>query len=170
MLTSNVSVSVRAGRISDVPALVDVFGETWRNTYTGIIPHIHLESMIKRRGRSWWRNAVRSRDGVIVLDFDDRTVGYATCGGSRGGGAYAGEIYELYLRPEYQGLGFGEYLFEACRYALDRRSLRGMVIWCLAENERAHMFYRSRGGWPVASCYERLGGARLEKIAFGWDD
>ncbi len=126
--------------------------------------------MIRRRGPAWWRTAVRSRDGVVLLEFDGKPVGYATCGRSRGGGVFAGEIFEIYVLPEYQGLGFGEFLFEACRARLDHRSLRGLVIWCLAENDPAVVFYRQRGGLPVASCYERLGGARLEKIAFGWED
>jgi ribosomal protein S18 acetylase RimI-like enzyme len=170
MLTSHVAVRVRNARLADAPVLADIFRRSWLQSYAAIIPHQHLERMVLRRRLAWWRTAIRSRDGVVVLEFDGRAVGYATCGLSRGGGAYAGEIFELYLLPEYQGLGFGDYLFEACRHRLDNRSLRGLVIWCLAENEAAISFYRRQGGLPVASCYERLGGARLEKIAFGWDD
>ena len=163
-------IVVRRARLGDAPSLCDVFRDTWAHSYRGIIPQIHLDGMIRRRGPGWWRSVVRSRDSVQVLEFDSKIVGYATCGPARCGGSFDGEIYEIYLLPDFQGLGFGEYLFEACRYRLDQRSLRGLIVWALAENEMAAAFYQRRGGRKVAMTYERLGGARIAKIGFGWDD
>ena len=33
-----------------------------------IIPHLHLESMIARRGRDWWVNALRADESVQIED------------------------------------------------------------------------------------------------------
>ena len=95
-------------------------------------------------------------------------AGYATLGNSRQRGRYQGEIYELYLDPLYQGLGLGEHLFEGCRHALDMRRLDGLIVWALLGNTSACDFYWRRGGRPVASTFTRIGGARLEKVAFAW--
>ncbi len=81
---------------------------------------------------------------------------------------YQGEIYELYIAPEHQGVGLGEHLFEASRFALDRRRLRGLVVWVLAQNTIATDFYWRRGGRPMKQVIENVGGKKLEKIAFGW--
>lgn len=125
--------------------------------------------MIRRRGVEWWRNAARSGDSLIVLEADKTMIGYATLGPARSKGSSQGEIYELYLDPVYQGLGFGEHLFEACRHQLDERRLDGLIVWALVENTAATAFYWRRGGRPIASAIDQIGGAMLEKVAFTWD-
>ena len=83
-------------------------------------------------------------------------------------GPYQGEIYELYLDPVHQGLGFGEHLFEGCRHALDMRKAKGLIVWALLDNTPACDFYWRRGGRPVASAFRKFGDAKLEQVAFAW--
>ncbi|HEU4380735.1 MAG TPA: GNAT family N-acetyltransferase, partial [Hyphomicrobiaceae bacterium] len=92
----------------------------------------------------------------------------ATLGASRQRGPYQGEIFELYLDPVHQGLGLGEHLFEGCRHALDMRKLNGLIVWALLDNTQACDFYWRRGGRPVTSAFAKIGGERLEKVAFAW--
>ncbi|MFT5511029.1 MAG: ribosomal protein S18 acetylase RimI-like enzyme [Hyphomicrobiaceae bacterium] len=169
MLSASLDVDVRRARIADAPALAEIFGESWRATYRGVIPHNHLENMIRRRGTARWRSSIRAGELVLLIEYEGKNVGYATCGTARSRGAHKGEIYEIYLLPDYQGVGFGEYLFEACRCRLDERRLKGLIVWALAENTGAANFYWQLGGRPLVSSYERIGGVRLEKIAFTWD-
>jgi ribosomal protein S18 acetylase RimI-like enzyme len=103
-----------------------------------------------------------------VLEVAGKVAGYATCGVTRTRGKQQGEIYEIYLTPTHQGLGFGEHLFEACRYALDMRRLKGLVVWALADNDAAISFYWRRGGRPIAKRADKIGGAKLSKLAFAW--
>jgi ribosomal protein S18 acetylase RimI-like enzyme len=168
MLSSSDHVKVRRGRPADAGALADIFRDSWQQSYRGIIPHLHLETMIRRRGTDWWSSSIKSGEHVLVLEVAGTLAGYATCGASRGRTKAEGEIYEIYMAPVYQGLGFGERLFEACRAGLDERRLKGLVVWVLAENLPAIAFYWRRGGRPVAKAYDRIGGAKLEKIAFNW--
>jgi len=168
MLGSSSQVRVRRGKPADAQRLAEVFRESWQLAYRGIIPHLNLESMIRRRGPEWWASAVRSGDSVYVLEVGGEIAGYATWGTARSRGPYQGEIYELYLAPIYQGLGFGELLFETCRHAMDQRRIKGLLCWALAENTPAINFYWRRGGRPIAKAFDRIGGAKLEKIAFGW--
>lgn len=168
MLSSSSHVRVRRGKLSDAKALSSVFRDSWELAYRGIIPHLHLETMIRRRNPDWWRTSIRSGDTLFVLEVGGKVAGYATCGVARSRGAQQGEIYEIYLGPTHQGLGFGEHLFEACRHALDMRRLNGLVVWALAENEAAVSFYWRRGGRPIAARADRIGSAKLSKLAFAW--
>ena len=77
-----------------------------------------------------------------------------------------GEIDELYLAPEYQGLGFGRRLFKAVRNDLADRDMDRLVVWALADNERACAFYERMGGRSIAQVKERIGGASLSKVAY----
>lgn len=168
MLDQTVHASVRPAEIADAEALAAVFAESWGSAYRCIIPHPHLQAMIRRRGDTWWASAVRNRETITVLAVGEEIGGYATFGLSRTRGAYDGEIYELYLKPTFQGLGLGELLFESCRARLDERSLKGLIVWALSANDAAATFYKRRGGRVVGRSHDRIGGARLEKTAFGW--
>jgi GNAT superfamily N-acetyltransferase len=168
MLGSGFKVRVRGGKQSDAKALARVFKESWLLAYRGIIPHLHLDSMIRQRNPEWWRDALRNGDSTVVLELSGNIAGYATLGNSRARGRYQGEIYELYLDPIYQGIGLGEHLFEGCRHVLDMRKLNGLIVWALLDNTAACDFYWHRGGRPVASTFTRIGGRRLEKVAFVW--
>ena len=168
MLGASSQCEIRRGTVADAPALSELFRASWTQAYLGIIPQLHLESMIRRRTPEWWRSAVRSGEGVLVLELDGKVVGYATFGSARSRGPYQGEIYELYLDPIHQGLGFGERLFESCRHALDVRKVRGLIVWALIDNTPACNFYWRRGGRPIATAFTRIGTAKLEQVAFAW--
>lgn len=168
MLESRSQIVVRKGAAGDAQALSELFADSWRSAYRGIIPHMHLENIVRRRDSGWWRNALGAGEGLLVLEIAGVVAGYATFGRARSKGRFQGEIYELYLAPTHQGLGFGEYLFEGVRHALDMRRLDGLVVWALNDNAQACEFYRRRGGRPIAKIVDTMGGAKLLKIAFGW--
>jgi ribosomal protein S18 acetylase RimI-like enzyme len=159
---------VRAGEPDDAEALARVFREAWMSAYTGIIPFTHLSAMVARHGRDYWQRALGGCDNPLVLAVGGQVAGYATYGRSRGNLPYEGEIYELYLAPVYQGLGFGERLFESARARLDQRQLDGLVVWALTDNTNACDFYWRRGGRPIAESAEHFGEVRIGKTAFGW--
>jgi GNAT superfamily N-acetyltransferase len=168
MLTDSALIKVRRAKIADSEELARVFVDSWRHAYTGIIPYATLERLMRRRDAAWWRGAIRSESHLLVIEVSGVLAGYATCGAARQNRMQKGEIFELYIAPVYQGIGLGEYLFEACRHQLDLRGLNGLVVWALAENSGAIEFYRNRGGRPVGKASERFGRVSLEKVALGW--
>lgn len=171
MLGSSSQIVVRRGKPTDARVLSEIFRDSWRHAYRGIIPHHHLEGMISRRGEKWWSGAIRSRESMLVLALSRTVVGYATLGLSRTRGRIGkaeGEIYEIYLAPVHQGLGLGEHLFEACRHTLEMRGHAGLIVWALIDNSTATDFYWRRGGRPIAEATELIGGTHLKKIAFEW--
>ena len=162
-------IDIRHATGDDAPALAAVREEAWRATYQGLIPHITLQQMIASHTPGWWEKLLRMGASVLLLDFDGQTQGYATYGRARRSPAGCeGEIYELYLMPVYQGAGLGRRLFDTARRELARRNLHGLVVWSLRDNEHACAFYEALGGQPGGSAIERLGGARLERIAYLW--
>jgi ribosomal protein S18 acetylase RimI-like enzyme len=168
MLRSPSTVQIRPARPSDAHDLAVVFKDSWTLAYTGILPSDALAQVLSKRGIGSWTQSLRSSDPVLVLEVGGVIAGYATTGRSRSRSKYQGEIYELYLGPVHQGLGFGEHLFEACRHRLDDKGFKGLLVWALVDNTQACHFYWRRGGRPIASVTEVFGRTRLEKVAFGW--
>jgi ribosomal protein S18 acetylase RimI-like enzyme len=102
-----------------------------------------------------------------VLDIRQGIAGYVSYGRCRDRSLPAdGEVDELYLAPEYQGLGFGRRLFKAVRNDLADREMNRVVVWALADNERACHFYERLGGRTIARVDERIGGTSLTKVAY----
>lgn len=169
------TVDIRTATASDAEALAHVHDAAWQLAYRGIIPAMHLERMVQKRGASWWAGAAnRSRGGILVLDVGRTVAGYATIGQARAGryhigGPWDGEIYELYIAPDYQGLGFGSRLFRRAREKLSQTGRARTVVWALADNDPAIAFYRRRGGELVGRGQERFGATSLPKLAFGFE-
>lgn len=164
------SIDIRRAEPQDATAVADVHVSAWTGAYAGIIPHRALGSMLNRRGPQWWENAIRRAASVLVIEAGSEIAGYATFGRNRAPElSQQGEIYELYIRPEYQGIGLGTRLFDAARQSLADYGLKGLVVWALEDNQTAQSFYLSHGGNDVAEGVEVFEARALRKIAFTWN-
>jgi len=166
---STLVIDIRPARPGDAVDIASVHDEAWRYAYRGIIPGRELERMVERRGPTWWQSAIQRGSRVQVLTAGDEIAGYASFGRNRAGMLpVKGEIYELYVRPAYQGVGLGKKLFAACRADMRGRGIDGFAVWALADNEPACDFYRAMGGTAAARGSESFGGVTLDKLAFVW--
>lgn len=164
------SSDVRPAEMADVEAVANVHWTSWQQVYAGIIPHRSLQDMMTRRNVAWWRRAVCCEATVLVLEVQGDLVGYATVGLSRARALPPeGEIYEIYLLPEYHGLGFGRRLFEEARRLLSSLGCNGSMCWVLDDLEQAKLFFSALGGKPLAYSQSRFGSATLGKVSFSWD-
>jgi L-amino acid N-acyltransferase YncA len=168
-------VVIRPAKKDDAAAIAKIHVETWRSTYAGLLPdNLLLRMNVAEHEARWWRHALaryRRNHFVYVAETkEDGVIGFGSGGPSREPElAYKGEIYTLYLGDEHHGLGFGKRLF--C--ALAERSMRdrgnSLIVWVLAGNP-ARFFYESMGGRPVARRPGVMAGAKIEELAYGWDD
>lgn len=166
-MSTRSTASIRRARSADCGALSRVFDAAWREAYRGIIPGIALERLISQRDGAWWGRAVERRRPIAVLETGGEVVGYAAYGRARSGVLRCeGEIDEIYLTPEYQGIGLGGRLFRAVRNDLSDHGLARTGVWSLEDNERAGAFYAGLGGVPGPRSLDRIAGTPLPKIAY----
>lgn len=161
------TTSIRRAREADLGSLSTVFDASWREAYRGIIPGVELEQLIAGRDRAWWRSALRRGRPIALVETGERVVGYAAYGRtrSRALGTEA-EIDELYLMPEYQGIGLGRRLFKAVRNDLADHGLTQLGVWSLEENDRAGAFYEGLGGRAGPRVMDRVAGVALPKVGY----
>lgn len=167
---TTLTIDIRRAEPEDAYAISEAYRAAWQHAYSGLIPFKSLRTMIERRGEKWWRRAIRGSTSILVLDVGGDIAGYATMGLNRARGlSQEGEIYELYLKPEYQGIGLGKRLFQEARRLLDSLGCKGTVVWCLEDNEPAVEFYQVFGGQDIAEGTEVFDGKPLKKLAFVWN-
>jgi len=163
-------VTIRTARETDAEGIAEVHDAAWREAYLGVIPGRELDKMVTRRGPQWWLSAIKRGSRLAVLDYDEVIAGYASYGRNRVRSLpFAGEIFELYLAPEFQGLGFGKRLFEVALEDLAEHGYGSTIVWALAENDRAIGFYRKMGGKIVRQTQELFGGETRERVAFAFE-
>jgi GNAT superfamily N-acetyltransferase len=165
------TIEIRPAERSDAEAISQTHACAWEYAYAGIIPYQSLREMINRRDQRWWARAIDRGTSVMVLDMGGGEIaGYVTFGLNRARALpQDGEIYEIYLRPEYQGVGLGSKLFNAARTRLKTLRCNGLVVWALEENTGALDFYENIGGRDIAEGYETFAGHTLRKIAYVWE-
>ncbi|MEM2648331.1 MAG: GNAT family N-acetyltransferase [Candidatus Bathyarchaeia archaeon] len=89
----------------------------------------------------------RDPDGFLLVELDD-PVAFIACDTnwfSPFEGEILGEVHEIFVHPNYRGIGIGSTLLEkAIKYAEDRgRNFMG--LWVGEKNLHAKEFYRKKG-------------------------
>ncbi len=164
--------TIRNASPGDAKVIAHIYTETWRDTYAGMVPDRVLLGMSRRRHAAMWtRNlsSKRSSELAVVAEDEGRgIIGFGSCGPAKEQklGA-AGEIYTLYVLPDYQGLGLGKQLLAALFKRLVDKGQDSALIWVLAQNP-ARFFYHAMGGTQVAVRAEPFHGEHLDEMAFLW--
>ena len=163
------AVFIRHAKFGDAEEISLVHDASWRDAYRGVIPGVELERMVARRGADWWHAAIMRGSGLLVMEYNRHIMGYATFGRNRVPSMpYSGEIFELYLLPQHQGLGFGRQLFDMTRHELAEHGYLSTIVWALADNDKALSFYGRLGGQAIRQANERFGDNLLSRVAFGF--
>jgi|HubBroStandDraft_1064217.scaffolds.fasta_scaffold00065_15 ribosomal protein S18 acetylase RimI-like enzyme len=165
-------LSIRAANVADVRAIAQVDVETWRATYAGVLPDHMLVGLSERQRAGVWSRFITRRPGDTVAAVDERgtMLGFGSCGAQREPDLpYSGEVFTLYVLPDYQGQGVGRQLLLALFARLIRCGLYSAVVWVLAENP-ARFFYERVGGRAVARRRMDMAQNQVDAIAFAWTD
>lgn len=162
-------MAVRPARAADAQALADLYVQSWRDTYLGIIPPDYLYGMsIEKQAQEFYRELTDRRVFGYVAERRGRAVGFVTGGPERSGDSiYSGEIYSLYVRKTCQRRGIGSRLLTTLASEFLRHDLHSLLVWVLSENPFRH-FYEKRNGLFLRSHRTPFAGVLLDLAAYGW--
>ncbi|WP_119459630.1 GNAT family N-acetyltransferase [Rhodospirillaceae bacterium SYSU D60014] len=175
---------IRPASQTDARAIARVHVETWRSTYAGSLPDRVVVRMSTENKTAVWREMIGrrgSREAILVAAVPGAgVVGFASCGPAastllrprsvlQAAEPYAGEVYTLYVLPDWQEKGIGRRLLCGCFRALAEAGLESAFLWVLASNP-SRFFYEAMGGLRAGERDEALWGAVLHEAAYGWPD
>ena len=171
-------MKIRRATRADAQAIGRVHVETWQSAYAGMLPDAMLARMSEARQAAWWQRALadpKEARGIFVADDEDMGVtGFGSCGpvrdppeGLNGTEQRVGEVYTLYVEPDFQNLGLGRRLLDALFRQLRADGCDTAVLWMLANNP-SRFFYEGLGGERVGERVDTMGGMDVEEIAYVW--
>jgi ribosomal protein S18 acetylase RimI-like enzyme len=137
-------VKVRAATLDDVPELARVHTESSAVAYDGIAPP-DPDGLVRRMRN--WNAVIRKPDFHGFLAEDDGVaVGVLSVGASEHEDG-AGELYAIYVHPDYWGRGAGQMLLDQAHQTLSEL-FDEAILTVLVANPRARRFYE-RNGWTL---------------------
>ena len=124
----------------DFQTISNLYYRTWKYAYVGIIPQALLDNLRV----DIWHPETRWNNTLVALD-NEKVVGVCSFGPARRKKYQGfGEIYTLYVLPEYQHQGIGQKLFTAALKNLSKRFVDIYLI-VLKKNLIAQAFYEMYG-------------------------
>lgn len=144
---------------------------SWRGSFAGVVPQSFLDAMsVERRARAFEEGFAAPSYKMFVAESAGRdVVGFADLGAPRENvGAYAGELYAVYVLPEFQRRGIGERLFNLVVGSLAAQRRCSMYLYTL-EVSPYRSFYEKMGGKIVGRKMVEIGGAPFDELVYGWD-
>jgi GNAT superfamily N-acetyltransferase len=152
---------IRDARPADAARLSEIHALAWQAAYRGMLSDDFLDDLAPTSRLDFWESRlirVPPRWAVLVSENQDHLTGFATIGRCRDGdrnGPEDGELYAMYLAPEFWGLGHGRDLLLAVEARFREYLYSHVNLWVLRDNERARRFYEM-GGWNANGAEQQM--------------
>jgi GNAT superfamily N-acetyltransferase len=166
-------VTCRPMAADDLDAVCELHVRAWQAAYRGIVPQAFLDGMdpavqvARRRGADL--------SGQHVAEANGELLGWAVVGPYRDDegdapAASCGEIEAIYARPDALGRGVGRALMAYALSELRRQGLSPVLLWVLADNDRARRFYEKAGLYTDGATHDyEIAGATLPEVRYRYD-
>jgi ribosomal protein S18 acetylase RimI-like enzyme len=164
--------SIRPAKNADAKPIASVYVETWRSAYAGALPDKVLVDLSPKLLAASWAHTINSRAQIILVAEAPQAgvVAFTSAGPNRDRASkYRGEVFTLYVLPDFQNRGVGERLLAHVFEALVKAGLNSAVIWALNPTP-SRFFYQAMGGRLAGNRHEKLWGTKVEELAYGWDN
>ena len=155
---------IRRAETSDAKGIGEVRVAAWKSAYRGLLPDRVLDGLlVEDSERSWREHIAKSLLHILVVEHEERIVGFAACGNSQDEDVdreKVGELHVMYVHPEEWRRGYGKALLEKAMSHLRGEGYESVILWVLRGNEQAIGFYEGAG-------FEADGASRVKRRSDG---
>ncbi len=171
--------TIRKATEKDIPAIAALHIEGWKGAYGGIVDQAYLDSLsTEQRIKDWAGWMAAGESDSFIAEEEGRPAGFVTVGRTKtpppGSSpirpSHSGEIYALYLHPDFWRRGIGSALLRHAARELKERKHTAICLWVLDANARGKAFYEKMGGQKLGGKMVEIGPSSLKEICYGWRD
>jgi ribosomal protein S18 acetylase RimI-like enzyme len=163
-------MQISPARISDAPVLARIHVDSWRAAYRGLIPDPYLERFTYQwREESFRQSLAANAEETYLIQQNDQVVGLLTLGAARDSDvdvSRTGEIWGIYLLPNYWRKGIGKKVVQEAEAMLKSREYETIILWVLEKNQQARQFYEAMGFNPDGASRSIDWGVPLKAVRY----
>lgn len=172
---------IRKPRLNDASQIVQINLMCWKENYKNIINQSFLDNLDYQKRLMLRKSAIEEEKGIqLVACYRKNIIGFCDAGiyFLKDNQKYIkapikedniGEIYAIYVHPNYQKQGVGKALFKEVRAMLKQKGLVPFYVWVLKDNKLAKKFYESQGGKLIVESLIRLGDKNYLQVGYKFD-
>ncbi len=167
-------IDYRSPTPEDAAAIANIEVTSMQVAYREFMPAVHLEKMDRSSNAERWKNALQpapdplvAPDHLVVVAVHEKTVvGYVGAGKSNE--KDVGFISNLFILPEYWGVGIGKALMGEAMEIFRDFKFHAAILCAYCDNTRARRFYE-RLGWTLngQTYTQEIEGIKLEMVYYG---
>lgn len=163
--------SIREAVYADAEVIANIHVVSWKHIYTDLVDEEDLSNATSDNRKIFWQTILKMRkkkQWTFVLLDKETVVGFISGGPERTKRFdYDGEIYNIYLLPEYQRKGLGGMLLKAFTEEVKKHGYTSLLVWVLTQNP-ASRFYERFKAKPVEKEQTTIGEGSYQETAYGW--
>ena len=173
------TITIRKATEADIPTIAALHVEGWKGAYGGIVDQAYLDGLtVEKRIADWKGWLAAGESEVFIAEADGVPAGFVVTGRTKtpppGSSpirpSHSGEVYALYLHPDYWRRGIGTDLLKAAARNLKEKKHSTLCLWVLEANQRARAFYEKMGGQKLGGKMIEIGPSSLKEVCYGWRD
>lgn len=166
-------IFIRRATLADAAAIAKVHGETWQQSYQGLVPASYLDELSVSQRVTFWQELIKTpshgfhlfvaeseRDGILGFTVGEFSRDHSDLS--------TAELTALYVHPSVHRQGIGRRLFMTTLEQFFRDGCSAMHLWVL-EGNPAHLFYERMMGQKVGAKNREIGGKLCQLLGYRWD-
>ena len=158
-------MNIRRAQSSDLTLIAAVQAESWRDTYSGVLPEEYLADQITEDLKRHWTDVEIQPDDVVLVAEDDGVIGFIAvwCRPDP-------FIDNLHVKPSKRSKRVGSTLMKSAAQQLIQQGHKTAYLWVVASNERAIRFYERLGGVRTDRALKNLLKHEVLNVKVVWSD
>lgn len=143
------NIVIRQAQQQDAQRVAEIRQNTWRTTYSGLIPEYYFENFNLEKETERYKNLFVNADNAFVIEVNNKVVGFFFLSNTPqiiSEQEYSASIGAIYVEQDFQRMGLGKKAFEVINNYFKNKKQKHFFVYCLKTNEIGKSFYEKNGG------------------------
>lgn len=158
-------MNIRRTQRSDLLLIATIQIESWRDTYSDVLPEEYLANQITEDLKRHWSEVEIQPEDIILIAEYEGVIGFISvwCRPDP-------FIDNLHVKPAKRSKRVGSALMKSAAHQMIQQGHTTAYLWVVESNERAIQFYERLGGVCTDRALKNLFGHLVPNVKIVWSD